>query len=141
MDNRLVVLIVEDHREVLDALKLFVESLPDVDILLADSYLSAVAWIGRESRIDLLLCDVLLPGAMNGIDVADVAVTAHPAIAVVLLSADAQADIEGLTDRYSFVQKPFGREAVTQQIDRAFLRLRTSQQHALHVDQGFTTKD
>jgi len=124
MNSRLVVLIVEDHPAVLDSLKLFVESFPDVEILSADSFTPAVAWINATPRIDLLLCDVLLPGAMDGLNVAEVAVDAHPNVAVVLLSADPQDEIEGLTDRYSFLQKPFGRDAVTQHIDNAFLRLR-----------------
>jgi len=124
MNDRLVVLIVEDHPAVLDSLKLFVESLPEVHILAADSFLSAAVWINATKRIDLLLCDVLLPGAMDGIDVAEVAVNTHPDVAVVLLSADPMDQINGLTDRYSFAQKPFGCEAITQHIDSAFLRLR-----------------
>jgi DNA-binding NarL/FixJ family response regulator len=124
MNDWLVVLIVEDHPAVLDSLKLFVESFPDVHILSADNFLSAAVWINAAKRIDLLLCDVLLPGAMDGIDVAEIAVNAHPDVAVVLLSADPMDEIEGLTYRYSFAQKPFGREAMTQHIDSAFLRLR-----------------
>jgi len=125
MNSQLVVLIVEDHPAVLDSLKLFVESFPDVQILSADSFVSAAVWINATKRIDLLLCDVLLPGAMDGIDIAEVAVNTHSNIAVVLLSADPMDEIKGLTDRYSFLQKPFGREAITQHIDSAFLRLRS----------------
>jgi DNA-binding NarL/FixJ family response regulator len=124
MNGQLVVLIVEDHPAVLDSLKLFVESIPNVQILSADSFLSATMWINAAERIDLLLCYILLPGAMDGIDVAEVAIGTHPDIAVVLISADPADEIDGLTDRYSFEQKPFGREAITQHIDSAFLRLR-----------------
>ncbi|MBB6249000.1 response regulator [Rhodanobacter sp. A1T4] len=124
MNSQLVVLIVEDHPVVLDSLKFFVESFPNVQILSADSFVSAAVWINATKRIDLLLCDVLLPGAMDGIDVAEAAVNTHSDIAVVLLSADPMDEIKGLTDRYSFLQKPFGRDAITQHIDSAFLRLR-----------------
>jgi len=50
MNSRLVVLIVEDHPAVLDSLKLFVESFPDVEILSANSFTSAVAWINAYGR-------------------------------------------------------------------------------------------
>jgi len=124
MNDRLVVLIVEDHPAVLDSLKLFVESFLDVEIHSADSFKAAAVCINALERIDLLLCDVLLPGVLSGVDVAETAVYSHPDVAVVLLSADPQDEIEGLTDRYSFLQKPFGRDAMTLHIDNAFLRLR-----------------
>jgi len=124
MNDRLVVLIVEDHPAVLDSLKLFVESFEDVQIYSADSFSAAVVCIDATAQIDLLLCDVLLPGMMNGLDVAEAAVNAHPNIAVVLLSADPPDEIPRLTGRYSFLRKPFGRDAITEHIDKAFLRLR-----------------
>lgn len=124
MDNKLCVLIVEDHPAVLDSLKLFVESFPEVQILSADNFFSAAIQIKKANRIDLLLADVNLPGPMTGIDVAEAAVSTHPNIAVVMFSADQRSDIDGLTDRYSFVRKPFGRDEVTIHIDSAFLRLK-----------------
>jgi len=60
MNSQLVVLIVEDHPAVLDSLKLFVESFPDVQILSADSFVSAAVWINATKRIDLLLWMALI---------------------------------------------------------------------------------
>jgi DNA-binding NarL/FixJ family response regulator len=126
MENKLCVLIVEDHPALLDSLKLFVESFSEVQILSADSFLSAEIWIKKANRIDLLLADVNLPGPRTGVNVAEAAVGAHPNVAVVMFSADQRSDVDGLTDRYSFVSKPFGKDEVTRHIDSAFLRLRNT---------------
>lgn len=124
MNNMLVVLIVEDHPGILDSLRVFVRSFLNVQIACASSFLPAIALIAASDRIDLLLCDALLRGEMTGIDVAEVAVATHPEIAVVMLSADSPDQIEGLTDRYSFARKPFGRDEITRHIDTAFIKLR-----------------
>jgi CheY-like chemotaxis protein len=124
MEKRFFVLVVEDDSDVLDALKLYVESFSNASLLSANGYLAAATWLNGMERIDLILCDVILRGEMDGIDVAELAVKMHPDIAVVLFSADPKSSIERLSDRYSFVRKPFGREEITQHIDKAFLRLR-----------------
>lgn len=56
-------LIVEDDPDVRGALVLFVDSFPDVDILTAAGFQQASATMAAVARIDLLLCDVVLPGA------------------------------------------------------------------------------
>lgn len=124
MDSQLVVLVVEDHPEVLASLILFVEIYEGAVVLSANSYVAAVKEITAAKRIDLLLCDVHLPGEMNGVDVAELAVANHPGIAVVIASADPPSEVSGLTDRYSFLRKPFGIEEMARHIDVAFLKLR-----------------
>lgn len=103
-----------------------IETWPNVDVLSAKGFLDAAAWIHRATRIDLLMCDVRLPGGMGGVTVAKLAVDKHPQIAVLLFSADAKSDIEGLTDRYSFIRKPFSRDEIVEHVDRAFVNLRTN---------------
>jgi response regulator of citrate/malate metabolism len=124
MKDRLVVLIVEDDSNVMGTLMLFVESISSVEMLTASDFADAATLIAQTPRIDLLLCDVMLPGAKSGIDLAQAAVDAHPRIAVLLMSAESEGDIVGITDRFSFLRKPFGVESLTKHIDAAFERLR-----------------
>ena len=125
MGRRLTVLIVEDHPGVRDTLERMVETWPDVDILSAASFLSAAVLIHSAQRIDLLLCDVCLPGEMTGVDIAEVALTTHQDIAVVMMSADAQSDVARMQQRYSFIRKPFGLDQLIEHMDNAFVRLRS----------------
>lgn len=127
MFNRLVVLIVEDHPGVMDSMERMIETWPSVDVLSASGFLDAAAWINRATRIDLLLCDVRLPGGMDGITVADLAVDAHPHVAVLLFSADAKSEIKGLRNRYSFLRKPFSRKDIIEHVDNAFMKLQDNQ--------------
>lgn len=100
-----------------------VESWRDADITSVEDFYAARHWIEKLERLDLLLCDVSLPGEMSGLDVAAMALSAHPAAAIVLFSADPRSDLEGMLDRYSFLQKPFGRDQLLARIDDAFIRV------------------
>lgn len=127
MRNNLVVLIVEDHPEVSDSLKLLIENRPGVTLLSANGYLASAMWINSSQRVDLLLCEVRLSGEMDGVDVADLAVKTHPTCTVVLFSNAAASTIEGLSERYSYVQRPFAESEVTDHVDRALARWRVAQ--------------
>lgn len=126
MRNNLVVLIVENHPEVSDSLKLLVEDRPGVTVLSANGFLASAIWINSAQRIDLLLCEMHLTGEMDGVDVAQLAVKTHPACTVVLFSTAAASTIEGLSDRYSFIRRPFKQTDVTDHVDRAMARRRVA---------------
>lgn len=125
MERKLVVLIVEDHAGVRDALERMVESWASVDLLSCNGFVGATQWISTAPRIDLMLCDVYLPDGMTGVDLAEIAVRTHPRIAVVMTSADPQPRVDGFTNRYSFLRKPFGHDDLLAEIDRAFARINT----------------
>ena len=124
MPSNLVVLIVEDHPEASASLNLLVEHRPNVTVLSANGFLAAAIWINSAARVDLLLCEVLLTGEMSGVDVAELAVKTHARCAVVLFATAPAASIEGLCDRYSFIQRPFKKSEVTDHIDMAVERCR-----------------
>lgn len=124
MGRRLTVLIVEDHPGVRDTLERMVETWPNVDVLSANTFLSSAVLIHSAQHIDLLICDVCLPGEMSGVDVAEVATATHRDIAVVMISADAKVDVERMTNRYAFLRKPFGRNDLIEHMDRAFVQLK-----------------
>jgi len=79
-----------------------VEQWPNIDLYTADNFISAAIWINAVERLDLLLSDFCLTGAMGGIDVAEVATAFHPAVAVIIFSSDHVSDIEGMQASYGF---------------------------------------
>jgi DNA-binding NtrC family response regulator len=120
----LQVMIVEDHPGVLASMEAMVESWKEIEITSVGDFMAAARWIKKLDRLDLLLCDVCLPSDMDGSDVAKLALAVHPMVAIVLFSADLRSDIQGMSERYSFLQKPFGRDELFRQIDDAFIRAR-----------------
>ena len=133
----LAILIVEDQPDVRDSIERMVEQWPHVDVHSAEGFLSAAISINAMQRMDLLLSDLYFPDEMNGIDIADLAVRTHAEVAVVLFSADRQADIEGMREDYEFMQKPFNHEQLTVHVDNAFSKLRTSAEWLL----GLSARD
>lgn len=127
MPSDLVVLIVEDHPAKSDSLNLLVENRPGVTVLAANGFLASAIWINGADRIDLLLCEVQLTGEMDGVDVAELAAKTHPQCTIVLFSRAAASTIEGLSDRYSFVRRPFKQTDVTDHVDRAVVQRRVTQ--------------
>lgn len=134
MDHRLVALVVEDHPGVRDTLEQMVESWARVDLLTANGFLGACTWITAAPAIDLLICDVDLPGEMTGIDLAEIAVKTFPGIAVVMISGFAQSEVPGFIDRYTFVRKPFSRWELLEHIDNAYMKLNVIHRTQAKVD-------
>jgi PAS domain S-box-containing protein len=73
-------------------------------------------------RIDLLLTDIVMPGDIDGLGLADQAVTLHPALRVLLTSGFPEArsrvtEKSGLTFR--LLKKPYRKESLAQMVDDA----------------------
>jgi DNA-binding NarL/FixJ family response regulator len=85
------VLIVDDHALIRDALgRVLVGLVPGVVVLEAGDATLALATIEREADLDLVLLDLSLPGA-HGLSLLPTLRTKHPATAVVIISANAEA--------------------------------------------------
>ncbi len=69
---------------------------------------SALDILGTDGTIDLLLTDMVMPGGMNGAELADAARAARPSIHVLLTSGYAEPDLisHGLLDRVRWLRKP-----------------------------------
>lgn len=124
MDRQLTVLVVEDHPGVRGVLEQMVESWLNVDLLSCGSFLEAMTCLHEADHVDLLIADVWLAGEITGVDVAEIAVKTFPSLAVVIISADPASEVAGLTERYSFLLKPFDREQLLEHIDSAYLELK-----------------
>jgi len=75
-----------------------------------DSDTALEAFKHNYNRIDILVSDVVLPGRLNGIDIAKIMRARKPGIGVLLMSGYAQEAITksgDLPDRSVFLSKPF----------------------------------
>jgi two-component SAPR family response regulator len=76
----------------------------------------------HSGNIDLLLSDIVLPGRMNGVELAREVRGIHPHIKVVFMSGYPQSalDTESM-DRpdFHYIQKPFGKPSLARAIREA----------------------
>lgn len=86
------VLILDDHALIRDALaRVLVDLVPGVTVFQAGEPRAALALVESEPGLDLVLLDLALP-AMNGMQVLRTLRERHPAVAVVVVSANADRD-------------------------------------------------
>jgi PAS domain S-box-containing protein len=79
-------------------------------VLIADNGQDGLAQLGQHDDVDLLLTDVLLPGGMNGQEIADLAQESHPKLKVLFMSGysrDAIIDQGRLRPDVRLIAKPF----------------------------------
>jgi len=105
------VLVVEDDPEVLDVT---VESLRMIgyDVLTAPDGPSALDVLGRESDIDVLFTDVVMPRGMNGVELARAALQLRPQLRVLLASGYPAAALSArngapVGGEFQFLAKPY----------------------------------
>lgn len=102
-------LVVEDDPDIRD---LVIEALSErgYRVLSAADGNAALAVLRREPGIDLLFTDVVMPGGLNGTQLADMAIKMQPHIKVLLASGYAnQAALGLISARHSrtFISKPY----------------------------------
>jgi CheY-like chemotaxis protein len=105
------ILVVEDDPDVLDVA---VESLRTLgyDVLTAPDGPSALAVLRRDPDIRILLCDIVMPHGMNGVEVAREAVRLRPELRVLLASGYPMAALPhngggAVLDEFPFLSKPY----------------------------------
>jgi len=97
------VLIVEDYP---DLLAVAVESLEllGYEVVVARNGKEALAWLKRGEAVDLLFTDLVMPGGINGLDLAQQARAVRPGIKILLTSGFR--DRAGLIDSASVAAFP-----------------------------------
>lgn len=83
--RRLRVLIADDHRLVLEAIRLALDGADDIEVVGAAESGSQVLPLVGQTGPDLVLLDVLMPG-MDGLTALDLLRRRHPQVKVVMLS-------------------------------------------------------
>ncbi len=115
------VLVVEDEDDLRAITRLLLADL-GYRVLEAASGEEALALLGDSGDVDLLLTDVVLAGAMNGLEVAAAARTGHPELRVAFMSGYLGESLEGhakFTEDTVLIQKPFNRDDLAGQLRRA----------------------
>jgi CheY-like chemotaxis protein len=106
-----VVLAVEDEPDVLWAVA---ENLVDLgyEVLTARDASEALALIRTVPRLDLLFSDIVMPGGMNGVQLASEATRLRPGIRILLTSGYSNLSFEGadaLPPHLDVLPKPYRR--------------------------------
>ena len=105
-----VILLVEDDVTIRKLLQRVLTNL-GYQILVAEDGPTALAAIERAQRIDLLFSDVVLPGGMSGLELADVVKRSHPNLKLLLMSGYTRNALSDFDDEnVHLLSKPFRKE-------------------------------
>ena len=114
------ILVVEDNAEVADITASLVEQL-GYQTLRAENATDALNRLRRGDKVDLVLSDVVMPGGMNGIALAQEIGNHYPHIPVVLTSGYNDV-VQTAQNRFAILRKPFQLSALDKSIREAFER-------------------
>jgi DNA-binding NtrC family response regulator len=108
-----ICLIIDDEPAIRTYLRAILQR-AGIQSLEADGASQALGIIQKlDGRLDLIVCDIKMPGEMDGIDLAYSVRQSFPAIPVILISG--YGDVEALKQaptKCVFIQKPFVPEAI-----------------------------
>ena len=99
------VLVVEDNVEVADVTASLIEQL-GYQTLRAENATDALNRLQRGDKIDLVLSDVVMPGGMNGIALAQEIGNHYPQIPVLLTSGYSDV-VQSAQSKFAILRKPF----------------------------------
>jgi DNA-binding NtrC family response regulator len=108
-----ICLIVDDEPAIRTYLRAILQR-EQIRSLEADCATQALGIIQKlDGRLDLIVCDIKMPGEMDGIDLAYSVRNSFPAVPVILISGygDVEAVKQAAT-KFKFIQKPFVPEAI-----------------------------
>ena len=109
------VLMVEDQEDVGDLGRSMLEDL-GYDVVLTRSAREALDHLAQDSDFQLLFTDILMPGGMNGVALAQVVRRDYPRLAVLLTTGFADEAIEEGARSYELIRKPYRRSELNERI-------------------------
>lgn len=130
MDATRMVLIVDDDPVVLETMRILLEGKGDFEVFCALGSHGARHLMDRIERLDVLIADVILAGEATGIDICHEAVSRHPQVALVVISADPRVDAARMPHDVVYLRKPFGACELMTAIDEARHLARTHRANA-----------
>ncbi|MDY0957085.1 histidine kinase famiy protein [Sphingomonas sp. CFBP8993] len=109
------VLMVEDQDDVGDLGKSMLEDL-GYDVVLTRSAREALDCLAKDSDFALLFTDILMPGGMNGVALAQVVRRDYPNLSVLLTTGFADEAIDEGARSYELIRKPYRRADLNERI-------------------------
>jgi len=100
------VLVVEDNAEVAEVGRAYFEQL-GYQVSHAASAQAAIEVLERGGEIDLVFSDILMPGGMNGLELADTLRRRSPQIAVLLTTGYSSSAQDAVRRGFEVLQKPY----------------------------------
>jgi PAS domain S-box-containing protein len=111
------VLLVEDDASVGEMVEAMLADLGH-EVLRAEAAAPAIEILGRNDRIDLMLTDLIMPGGMNGVELAHAAVALRPGLPVILTSGYTGETLGAAAEApWPLLAKPYPAEALAAVID------------------------
>jgi two-component system NtrC family sensor kinase len=100
------VLLVEDNAEVADVGRAYLEEL-GYEVHHVSNGQAGLDWLEREAGIDVVFSDILMPGGMNGLQLAETVRRCHPDIAVLLTTGYSSSAQDAVLGGFAVLQKPY----------------------------------
>ncbi len=114
------ILIVEDNDNVRKMAISRLEALGH-EVIEADTPAKALEILDNDARIELLFTDIVMPGGVNGFDLAHKATERRPSLKVVFVSGYAPSLYVGEGLKQEFLQKPYSEEELIKALHAAFV--------------------
>ena len=118
MDADKVVLIVDDDHAVLETMRMLLEGRGVFRVHCAVGSGGASHFLSTQEQVDVLIADVILAGEITGLDICKIARRQHPAVGLIVISADPNTDAETVPERSIYLRKPFGGNELVEAIER-----------------------
>ena len=112
------VLVVEDNAEVAEVGQAYLEQL-GFKVRHAASAQAGLDLIEGEDRIDLVFSDILMPGGMNGLQLADALRRRHPDITVLLTTGYSSSAQDAVRRGFAVLRKPYDLAALERALREA----------------------
>ncbi len=115
------VLVVDDEVELLEVAHAYLTEM-GYSVLRADNAASALSTVAQFKEIDLMITDIIMPGGMNGVELAEKACKLNPRLKVIYSSgfpADALAERHGTSVDGLMLRKPYHRAEFATMVHRA----------------------
>ena len=100
------VLVVEDNPEVAEVATAYLQQLGYMVKQVASAH-EALELLGNDPKIDLVFSDILMPGGMNGLELAQAIRERYPAMPVLLCTGFSSSAQDAVSEGFVVLQKPF----------------------------------
>ncbi len=112
------VLLVEDNVDVADACTAYLTRL-GYRVKMATSARAALDLLQRGEKVDLVLSDILMPGGMNGVELARSIRSKYPRLPILLTTGYSASAQDAVRQNFIVVQKPYELETLKKSLEEA----------------------